>query len=100
MASVCVRPVSKVKRVRKRQRATRKLALLAGARSVRSRVAPPTAAHIAQDLLVRGQTFASARSVRRDLGPRRHVVRQYRQAAAQRRRRALLEQAERNGGWS
>lgn len=60
---------------------------------------PPTAVDVVQHL-ARFGTRASARSVRRDVGPRADVVRKHRKAAAERRRRLLVASAALRGGWT
>lgn len=60
---------------------------------------PPSAVDIARTLKMRGAYVVSARTVRRDLGPRRDVVRKHRKAAAERRRRRDLAVAAVQLGW-
>lgn len=60
---------------------------------------PPSAVDIAATLTTRGVHAVSVRTVRRDLGPRRDVVRKYRKAALERRRRRELAMAAVRLGW-
>lgn len=66
--------------------------------SARHRCRPPTAPNVARYLAQQGIT-ASVRTVRRDVGRRQDVVRKYRKAVAERRRRAELAAASQRGFW-